>query len=137
MAIVIPKPTFLTDYTLKIGADNFEKAVNSILITPKVTVIEFKGGTPDATFRKVVTTGCDVAIGFVQDWESASSLSRYLQTNQATDVLAEFVPTRGAGATVKTTITLVPGPVGGNADSAATTTVTMAGSAPVFTYPTV
>lgn len=135
MALVAPKPTFLTDYTIKIGADNFEKAVNQVLVTPRVQVLEFKGGTPDSTFRKVVVTGCDIAIGFAQDWESAVSLSRYLQTNAGTEAAVEFVPNKGTGTTIKSTVTIVPGPVGGNADTAATTSVTLGGTAPAYTYP--
>lgn len=135
MAIITPKPTFLTDLTLKLGTtDNFEKAISSVLVTPTFQQIEFKGGTPDATFRKVVVTGCTVAITYVQDWESTNSLSRYLQANAGTDVLAEFVPVKGVAGTIKSTVTIAPGPAGGNVDTAATATVTLNGSAPVYTF---
>lgn len=136
MVVINPKPTFLTDYKLKVGADNFEKAVNSVLITPQTNVLAFKGGTPDANYKKTVVTGHQIAIGYVQDWESPVSLSRYLQANAGLDVLVEFTPNNGNGMTVKATVTIVPGPVGGNADTPATSTVTLdVTGVPTYTYP--
>lgn len=123
MAVIAVTPLYLSNSTLKIGADNYEAAVSSVKVTPNVTTAQFRGLTPSAVYKKAVTDWtCEVE--FVQDWKTAGSLSNYLLANANNTVTAVFVPDVG-GPSVTVSIVLTPPEIGGAVGEFATTSVQM------------
>lgn len=124
MGTVIPVPLYMSNATLKIGADNYEAAVNSVTVTPNTSTAVFKGLTPTAIYKASDAPDWTAEVQFVQDWETPGSLSNYLLAHAGETVAAEFVPDVG-GASVDLSIVLAPPSIGGAVGAFSTTTVQM------------
>jgi len=129
MVNVIPKPLFLTDTLMQIAADNYEAGLTAVLFTPPAPV-KFTGMTPTAVFSQLPAEWT-CQIDYVQDWDSAGSLSQYLLDNVGKQVTAVFTPKKGTGKKFTATITILPGPIGGTGGAFATASVTLSASIPV------
>lgn len=120
MADIAVQPFFLEDCLLKIGANNYEAHVSKVLITPRNTVV-WKGLKLGSRFGRTLW---QAQFDFAQDWETASSLSRYLLENDGESVDAEFHPqAEGQGFAVG--LLLVAGGIGGTVETVATSQVTL------------
>lgn len=122
MAVVAAVPLFMSNATLKIDADNYEAAVNSVTLTPSNNTATFKGLTPTAIYKRTGNSEWVCEIQFVQDWATVGSLANYLFTNEGLTKTMVFVPLL-AGKTVTAQVTIVPGSIGGAVDGFATSTV--------------
>lgn len=124
MTSIAVAPLFLKDYTLKVAADNYEKAVSGVLFTPSTTTSEWHGPI-GSDFTDVMVTGWTVQIDYAQDWRTPGSFSRYLHAHQGETVNMEFVPSSDPDEPSFTAdIVVVPGPIGGTTRSPATASVT-------------
>lgn len=133
MPAIAVKPRVLKNYLVKIGADSFEKALNSVTLTPSSSTVTFKGGTPDAVFTDQTAPTWTCALSYAQDWETAGSLSVYLLQHEGESVDMEFSPL-GSGPKFKATVIITSGAVGGAIDAFAVATVTLGVQGkPVFT----
>ena len=133
MATIAVKPLVLKDVLLKIGADNYEQHVSSVKFVPASSTVQWQGLTPDASFSDVAAPTYTCVLEFVQDWETANSLSRYLWDNQGTTKAAEFVPIKGVGKLkVGANLVIVPGAIGGAVNTFATDSVTLGSDKPVL-----
>ncbi|ONI63906.1 hypothetical protein ALI44B_04580 [Leifsonia sp. ALI-44-B] len=124
MVAIAPKGRVFKNYLLKIATDSYEKAINSAALTPTVPVAKFKGGTPDAV---IVDTGIPewkLDLSYLQDWETAGSLSIYLNNNIGKQVAMEFSP-HGTGPKFTATVLITPGAVGGAVDAFGVSTVSL------------
>jgi hypothetical protein len=126
MAQINVQPLYLKDVILTVDGDTYEKHVSGVTITPSVATATFKGLEPTATFSQASTATWTVDLSYVQDWETADSLSAYLFNNAGTEVTMSFQPESGAGGGVfSATVIIVPGAVGGAVDAYATSTVSL------------
>lgn len=133
MATIEVKPLVLKDVLLKIGADNYEKHVSAVRFIPSSGSINWSGLTPDAVFTDVTAPTYACQLDFVQDWETADSLSRYLWDEQGTTKAVEFVPVKGTGnLKVTANLTIIPGSIGGAVNEYATDSVTLGSDKPVL-----
>lgn len=118
------QPFTLTDVTLKVGADNYEKHVSQCEFQPQGGVTTWKGLTPDSAFSFAQTPTWQLVLAVAQDWSTPNSLSRYLFENQGKTVSAEFEPVAG-GPTIAADIILTAPNIGGTVDAVAAATVTL------------
>lgn len=125
MAEIVVNPLYLKDVTLTVDGDTYEKAISSAAFTPSVTTATFKGLSIDAVFTEAGAATWMVDLTYVQDWDTADSLSAYLFANQGSEVTLSFKPRSGSGGTWAATVIIVPGSVGGAVDSYATSTVSL------------
>lgn len=124
MANIIPVPLYMSNATLKIAADNYEAAVNSVTLTPTVNTASFRGLTPSAIYKRTDAPDWALEVQFVQDWETPGSLSNYLLQHAGETVTVVFEPDVD-GPSITVSAVLVPPTIGGAVGAFATTTVTM------------
>lgn len=133
MAQITVDPLFLTDVVISVDGDSYEKAVSGVTFTPSVTTATFKGLNPAAVYSASGSATWMVQLDYVQDWETADSLSAYLFNNQGEEIAVTFKPRSGTGPTVSGTIIVVSGSIGGTVDSYATASVQL----PMIGQPTI
>lgn len=125
MPQITPKTRVFKNYLVKIGADTYEKAVNTVKCTPTTAVQTFKGGTPDAIYKDSGTPDWTVQLDYAQDWETAGSLSIYLLNNVGKKVLMEFSPL-GSGPKFSGLVLIIPGDtIGGAIEAMGVASVTL------------
>lgn len=133
MSTIAVKPLVLKDVLLKIAADNYEKHVSGVQWVPSSSQISWNGLTPDAAFTDVTTPTWALTLNYVQDWETANSLSQYLFDHIGETVVMVFTPVKGTGKKRFTAnVTIVPGAIGGEVSAYATTSVTLGSDKPVI-----
>jgi hypothetical protein len=114
--VALTNPLFMKDVSLVIGPTatsyEFRAAIESVAFTPSTSIETWVGlGGVTLTDTPPETWVCDIT--FVQDWETANSLSQYLLANKGTTVDVVFKPKNAGAKTVTAKITLTPGPIGG------------------------
>jgi len=131
------QPFVLKDVVFIVETDDYARHVSEVLFTPTVTQDEIKwqGLSPDASFSDTSApeTSWAVSVGYAQDWETADSFSRYLRDNAGLDKAVTFEPKSGVGTSFASTITIVPGPVGGAVKTVAVGQVSMKATEPIPT----
>lgn len=125
MATITPAPLYFDDAVLSMGGDDYAPAASSAALTPSVSSTTFYGLKEDAIFPES-SVDWTLDITFVQDWDSASSLSRYLWSNQGTVIEnVTLSPRDGTGPSFTMDVHIVPGAIGGNTRAHATSTVSL------------
>lgn len=124
MANINVEPIVLRNASIKVGADNYEKAINSIVLTPAPVSQSFDG-LGDNHHVIAGKTKWTADLGYAQDWKTTNSLSRYLFNHQGDIVTMLFQPEAGEGDTFQADVLIQPGAVGGPVDTIAQTTVTL------------
>jgi hypothetical protein len=124
MTVIAVAPIVLKDVDLKIGTDNYEAHVSSVILTPASASVKWKGLTPTATFTDTSNVEWTAQLDYAQDWVTVNSLSNYLFANQGTTKVAVFAPKKGSGLPNWTvSLVIAPGPIGGSVDTYMTGTV--------------
>lgn len=124
MPVINAAPVTFTNYSLKIGADNYEKHVSAVTVTPETPVNVWKGAGAGQVVPTAGKTAWTIDIEFAQDWATANSLSIYLLNNSGTTKAIEFMPL-GAGPKFTATALIIPSIAGGAIDETGTATVTL------------
>lgn len=136
---VAVKPLFMKDCLFRVGTDaagsDFEAHLSGVTLTPTSSSQSWKGLTPESVHTEGAAPTWTADLAYVQDWETAGSLSNYLFENQGKTVPVKFEPKKG-GKPIYANIVIQPGAIGGQVDSFAATTVSLGVSgAPSFTAP--
>jgi hypothetical protein len=125
MATITPAPLYFKDAVLEIDGDDYAPAASSATLTPSVSATTFYGLKPDAMFPES-SVDWSLELTFVQDWDSASSLSKLLWDNQGTVIAGAILkPRSGEGPSFEMDIHVVPGAIGGSTRAHATATVSL------------
>lgn len=124
MAQINVQPLYLKDVVLTVDGDTYEKHVSGVTFTPSVSTATFKGLESAAVFTQASNASWTVDLTYVQDWDTADSLSAYLFNNAGSEITLSFLPQTGSG-TWSATVIVVPGSVGGQVDAYATSTVSL------------
>ena len=124
MPQIAVNPIVLRDVLLKIAADDYEKHVSGVTMTPSTGSVSWTGLAPDDTFTFPTATTWAVQLDYAQDWETANSLSRYLFDHEGETVTLLFEPVKG-GLGWQVEAVIVPGSIGGQVNAVATATVTL------------
>lgn len=133
MAVINVAPVTWSKYGLKIGADNYEKHVDTVTLTPTTPVSTFKGAGDGQVDKSAGKSDWKLELNYAQDWATTNSLSIYLLNNVGQTKAVEFSPL-GSGPKFAATVLIVPGAVGGKIDDSATASVTLEiVGQPVFT----
>lgn len=132
MAQITVVPLVLKDVVLSFGTDSYEKHVSGVTFTPSSSTITWQGLEPDAKFTSITAADWTCQLDYVQDWDTANSLSRYLLENEGEEVAATFKPKSGSGPSFTATLTITPGAIGGVVNAYATTSVTLGSTKPVL-----
>lgn len=125
MGIINIQPLVLKDFVLAIAADQFEKNVSSIILTPSAPTVTWQGGTPDATFTDTGRATWVAAINYAQDWDTANSLSQFLFNNEGATVAATFRPRNGVGPSFAVSLVITPGAIGGAVNAVSEASVSL------------
>lgn len=127
MATIAAQPFVLKDALLKVGADNYEAHVSSVLFTPSSSGITWQGLTPASAFSDAGSPTWTCTIEYAQDWKTANSLAQYLLANAGTQKVVEFRPqgTATGNPIFTATVVIVPGPIGGSVNTVQAASVTM------------
>lgn len=125
MSLINPKPIILKDVTVIIGADNYEKQLSTVVLTPAAATQVWQGLTPAASYSDTPAATWSAELGYAQDWETAGSLSRYLFNNEGAQVTAVFKPRAGGGSSFQVQLVLTPGAIGGAVNAWQEATVTL------------
>lgn len=131
MARIQPVPLFLKDVTLEIGTgtpDDFSIGVSSVTFTPTASTVSWTG-LGLQTFTETTVATWAVALTYAQDWESTTSLSRYLFEHEGDVVPVTFIP-KADGPSFTADVSVTPGAIGGTVNSYAETTVTLGSTKP-------
>nr|WP_254069106.1 IPT/TIG domain-containing protein [Herbiconiux sp. VKM Ac-2851] len=124
VSVINLAPLVIKDAVLQIGADQFEKAVSNVTFTPSANAVTWAGiGGNSFTDTSVATW--QVSISYVQDWDTAGSLSQYLFANEGATVAGVFRPRSGSGPSFSVNLALTPGAIGGAGNATAEATVTL------------
>lgn len=136
MADIIPTdPLFLADSLITLGTDNYQAAISSAVLTPSTPApVVFKGLTPTAKWTRQGLADWTCDLEFVQDPDSATSLSNYLHDHEGEVIDAVIEPNNG-GASFATTVNIVAGAIGGAVETYGTATASMPCTKPVRTPP--
>lgn len=124
MAQIDVKPIVLRDVLLSIAADDYEKHVSGVTITPTTGSVTWNGLTPTAAYSFPTSTTWALQLDYAQDWDTANSLSRYLFDHEGEEVTMTFEPVKG-GLGWRVDVVIVPGSIGGQVNAVATATVTL------------
>lgn len=134
MATIDVSPLVLKDVDITLDGDNYKKHVSGVEFTAKSSTIEWTGLAPDDSFTDATPPTWACKIDYVQDWDTTDSFSRYLLANAGEAIVATFKPRSAGTPSFAATITLVPGPIGGQGGKYATSSVTLGSTTPVPTY---
>jgi len=126
-------PLVLKDVTLTLGVNGYEKHVSSVTFTPKASTISWQGLTPTAKFTDVSGAEWTCDLEYVQDWDTTSSLSKYLFANEGQTVAAVFKPRQAGTPSFAANLVITPGAIGGKVNAYATTSVSLGSDKPVLT----
>lgn len=127
MAVIDVNPLVMKDVTLIFGGtsgNDYKKHVDSVTFTPTSEQVTWTG-LGSNTHSDVTTATWVAAIQYVQDWETADSLSQYLFENEGATVAAEFHPRSGSGPSFTADLIVTPGAIGGAVNVYAVTTVNL------------
>ena len=132
-------PLFMKDCLFRVGPEasgfDFEAHLSGVVFTPATSMQSWKGLTPESVHTDGSAPTWTADLSYVQDWETANSLSNYLFAHQGETVPVKFEPKKG-GKPIYAKIVIQPGAIGGQVDSFAATTVSLGVSgAPSFTAP--
>lgn len=128
MTLVAVDPLVLKDVDLTIGEgtpDQFQKHVSGVVMTPSYSPITWNGLHPDASFTDPGSGSWACTLRYVQDWETANSLSAYLFNHEGETVPMTFRPRSGTGPTFEADVTIIPGAIGGDVNAYSTAEVTL------------
>jgi hypothetical protein len=131
MPAITVKPLILKDCLLTIGASDYQASVSSAKFTPSGGIQVWKGLTPTSVHTSADTPTWTLDLKYVQDWETAGSLSNYLFAHEGETVACTFEPKAG-GATVTANITITSGGIGGDVDAWGEETVSLGSDRPVI-----
>jgi hypothetical protein len=123
------QPIILGASTLTLDAGSYEGQVSSAVFTPSSSVSTWTAINSDTySFTSPATWVLDIALA--QDWNDATSLSRYLHESEGSVVEAVFTPVDG-GPAVTANVSLTPGQIGGDTTAVAGSTVSLGSTKPV------
>lgn len=112
------------DLTFEAAGDDYRKHCSGVVFTPTANAVTWTG-LGENTHTDQSTATWAVAITYVQDWESADSLSRFLYEHEGERVPMTFRPKSGAGASFTADVFVTPGAIGGPVNAFAETTATL------------
>lgn len=124
MVAITPKPFILQDATLTLGTDDYSAAVSTIQAVPNAPTANWKGLKKGSSFSAVGDPSWVVNLNFAQDWDTATTMARYLLNNIGKVVACTFAP-RSGGTSFTCSVLIMPPPVGGDVDSVAVGTVSL------------
>lgn len=125
--VPLTAPFTMTNVTLSIGVDDYAKAVSEVTLTPTPNTSRFVSVAPAGITQVGGTTEWAMTIAYAQDWKTANSLSAYLLANAGQTKSIKLTP---QGTTVGDPVftvdaVIVPGPIGGPANTTAVGSVTL------------
>lgn len=124
-------PLFGKEFECTLDLDDYGSFVTGITFTPQTSTVSTTA-VDGTVYSETVTSGWQVQINYLQDWESAKALGRYFYDNAGQTKALTFVPTAGGGS-FDSNVSIGDGPIGGNAGQHAASSVSFGCSRPVWT----
>lgn len=124
MPIIEVQPLVLKDVEAIIASNDFRKHLSKVELTPSSSSTSWTGlGLNTHTDSSTATWVANLT--YVQDWDSAESLSRYLYDHEGETETFEFRPRSGSGPTFAVEVVIAPGAIGGAVNAYGETSVAL------------
>jgi hypothetical protein len=115
----------MRDVLLTIASTNYQAELSSVAFTPSSSTTTWKGLTPTAVFNFATTATWTADLTFAVDWDTSTSLARYLFAHEGETQTIVFRP-KGTGYSGMTAnVIITPGAIGGSVDSVSEATVSL------------
>lgn len=124
MTIIPIEPLFISESTLTMGLDDYAAHISGAQFVPSSSTVTWKGAKRGSAFSRQTSPTWALTLNYAQDWESASSLSKYLLAHEGESITIELAPIDG-GQAFEAEVIITPGAIGGEVDSFGTTSVTL------------
>lgn len=122
--VVDVEPIYLDNAALVVGSKDYAAAASKIECIPQTSTSTFKGMKRGASWSATIVDGWQLTIDFAQDYETADSFSNLCFDFEGEYVEFEFAPVEG-GQAWTVVVQLIPGGIGGQGGSHATSSVTL------------
>lgn len=124
MPIIPIEPLFLSESTLTVGLDDYAAHISGAQFVPSSSTVIWKGSKRGSAFSRQTAPTWVLTLNYAQDWESLSSLSKYLLAHEGETVTMTLAPVDG-GQAFEAEVIITPGAIGGEIDTFGTTSVTL------------
>jgi hypothetical protein len=118
-----------------IGANSYSGHVSACAFVPTAAVVNWVGGSPDASLSATAASTWIVNMNVIQDWENAGSLSNFLLKNEGQVAVLTYQPHSDGVFKVVSNITLVAPTIGGPVNAFNESAMTFGATKPVPTFP--
>jgi hypothetical protein len=129
-------PLFMKDVDFTVEAVDYAAELASVLFETDSDQVTWRGLKPTSSFTQATPPTYTCTIRYAQDWDEPASFARFLYDNDGETVAATFVP-RDGGPSFTANIQVISGPIGGDVDTYAESTVSLGSDRPVLVPPVV
>lgn len=123
-------PLFMKHVEFKVATTDYAKELSSVLFESSSSQAEWKGLDPSSVYTESTPPTYTCSVKYAQDWDSATSFARWLYDNNGATVTATFKPKADNLPTFTAQLQIVAGPIGGDVDTFAESSVTFGSSFP-------
>lgn len=128
----LANPRMLKRLRLRIGEDSFSGQVSNFALVPSTTTATWQGGTPEASYSDTSDATWLATMNVIQDYETETSLVRYLLRFQGRRALLEFQPLDAGSFVLYTVVTLAAPQIGGAVNAFNEASISMGAMRPLF-----
>jgi hypothetical protein len=120
----------MKDCTFEIDGTDYAGELSSVRFAAASSQVEFKGLKKGSKFTESTDPSYTCVVGYAQDFENATSWSNALIDLNGTTAPVTFKPKSAGTVSFTANLTIVPGDIGGDVDTYATSTVTLGSDEP-------
>lgn len=120
---------------LTIGQNSYSGHVSACAFVPAAAVVNWQGGSPDASLSATAASTWTMTAAVLQDWENPGSLSNFLLANEGETAVVTYKPHADGVFSLTSTITVVAPTIGGPVNAFNESAMTFGATKPVPTFP--
>lgn len=125
MTALTVQPIYLNDVTLSVADTEYEASVTKVQLDPTTPLVRWRGMSPGSSHAFHGEPEWVAGLTYAQDWTTPGSLSAYLLEHVGEVVPCTFEPKKG-GVAVRVDLLIAPGAIGGDLDTVAQASVSLA-----------
>jgi hypothetical protein len=125
-------PLFMKDVVFTVDATDYAAELSSVLFDSDSSTVDWHGLKPSSSFTESTPPTYTATLKYAQDWTTATSFSRWLYDHNGESADVTFKPKSAGLPSFTATLQIVAGPIGGDVDTFAESTVTLGSTFPTF-----
>lgn len=129
------RPLFMKDVLFQVSTTDYAAQLSSVLFESSSDQVDWSGLKPDSKFTESTPPTYTATLKYAQDWEEAASFSRWLYDQNGQTVAVTFKPKSASGPSFTANLSIVSGPIGGDVDTFAESSVTLGSDKPILVPP--